>query len=138
MDPNASAPHPQVAVGAVCVRQGRLLLVQRGRAPGRGRWSLPGGRLEPGETLETSVARELQEETGLSARVGALCGVAERQGPGFHYVICNFWVEATGAATAADDATGVVWAARHDLRGLDLVPRLEEFLEAHGVVALLA
>jgi len=127
-----------VAVGAVCVRDGKLLLVRRGRGPGAGSWSLPGGRLDPGETLEQGVVRELAEETGLHGRAGALAGIAERAGQGYHYVILDFWVEVDeGEAAAADDAAGVQWASRRDLEDLQLVPLLHEWLADHGVLAQL-
>jgi ADP-ribose pyrophosphatase YjhB (NUDIX family) len=129
------SPHPQVAVGAVCVRDGRLLLVRRGRGTAIGLWSLPGGRVEHGERLADAVARELREETGLEATVGPLCGVAERFLGDAHYVILDFWANATnGEAVAADDALEVAWADREDLRRLPLVGLLEEFLTEHGVL----
>jgi 8-oxo-dGTP diphosphatase len=126
---------PVLAVGAVCVRDGRLLLVQRGRGAAIGQWAVPGGRVEFGETLADAVRRELREETGLGGTVGPLCGIAERQTEGHHYVILDYWVEVlTGDAVAADDADDVTWADRSDLRRLPLVPRLVEFLAAHGVL----
>jgi len=132
-------PVAEVAVGAVCVRDARLLLVRRGRPPGQGWWSLPGGRLDPGETLEQAVGRELAEETGLSGRVGRLCGVAERAGEGYHYVILDYWVEvdAQAVAVAASDATEVRWAAVGELGALALVDHLLPWLEEHGVLARL-
>ena len=132
-------PAAQVAVAAVCVRDGRLLLVRRGRPPGHDRWSLPGGRLDPGETLEQAVTRELQEETGLVGRVQGLCGVAERTGDDYHYVILDYWVEiGAGAPAEADsDAAEVHWAAREELGTLDLVDQLLPWLEVHGVLARL-
>jgi 8-oxo-dGTP diphosphatase len=133
-----SAPAPQVGVGAVCVRDGRLLLVRRARPPAQGRWALPGGRLHAGETLLGAVARELREETGLEGRVGALCGVAERVGEGHHYVILDFWVEADGDPVAGDDAAAVRWADRAALTALPLAGPLLAWLDEHGVTPRLS
>lgn len=131
-------PSPVVGVGAVCIRDGRLLLVLRRRGAAAGTWALPGGRLEAGEGLADGVARELREETGLRARVGALCGVAERIGAGYHYVILDYWVqEAAGEPVAGDDAADICWASRADLDRLQLAPLLAEFLAEHGVLARL-
>ncbi len=136
MDP----PIPEVAVGAICVRDGRLLLVLRGRGASSGAWAPPGGRLDPGETLRVAVARELAEETGLTGRVGSLVGVDEAVGEHYHYVILDYWVEVDPDqdAVAADDAMGVVWAGRDDLDQLPLVPRLRSWLAEHGILGHLA
>ncbi len=130
-------PRPEVAVGGVCVRDGRLLLVKRGRGVAAGQWSLPGGRVEPGELLSAAVRRELREETGLDVEVGALCGLAERISERAHYVILDFWAEASGTAAPGDDAAAVCWADRARLADLDLVDGLWQFLEVHGVLKLL-
>lgn len=128
-------PVPQVAVGAVCVRGGRLLLVRRGRGAAVGAWALPGGHVEPGETLTEAVTRELEEETGLLGAVGSLCGVAERMGKGYHYVILDYWVKVTDAEPVpGDDATDVLWASRADLDHLPLVALLADWLAEHGVL----
>jgi ADP-ribose pyrophosphatase YjhB (NUDIX family) len=130
-------PRPEVAVGAVIVRDGRLLLIRRARGVGAGRWSLPGGRVEEGETLALALAREIREETGLRARIGRLCGIAERISPEAHYVIIDFWASAGGTPVAGDDAAAVMWADHDTLHGLDLVDHLLEFLAEHDVLAQL-
>lgn len=121
-------------MGAVCVRDGRLLVVQRGRGVGVDSWSLPGGRAEPGETLADAVRRELREETGLEVDVGDLVGIAERISDRAHYVILDFWALASGTASAGDDAADVAWVDRSALAALDLVDGLWEFLDEHGVL----
>lgn len=130
-----NAPAPEVAVGAVCVRDGCLLLVLRGAGAGAGRWAVPGGRLARGESLTAAVTRELCEETGLRGHVTGLCGVAERHVDGHHYVIVNHWVEVTtGEAVAGDDAAAVMWATRADVDTIELVPGMLAFLAEHGVL----
>ena len=140
MMPGVEPDAPVVGVGAICVRDSRVLLVRRGRGALIGTWAVPGGRLEAGETLAEGVARELREETGLVGVVGPLCGVAERRGAGYHFVILDYWVAvpADAAAAAADDADDVLWASRADLERLPLVPQLVEFFAEHGVLDLLA
>ena len=128
------APRPEIAVGAVCVRDGRLLVVRRGRGLGAGRWSLPGGRVESGETLAAAVRRELREETSLAVSVGALCGIAERISDRAHYVIVDYWVRAEGTAVAGDDAAEVAWVDRRGLEALHLVDGLWDFLADHDVL----
>jgi len=129
---------PELAVGAVVVVDGRLLLVRRGREPARGQWSVPGGRVELGEHLTEAVTRELAEETGLAGRVGRCLGWVERISREGHFVIFDFLVEVdtAHAAQAGDDANAVTWV---DLDGLaaheGLVEGLVEFLVEVGVVA---
>lgn len=128
---------PVVAVGAVVVRDGELLLVRRGRGPGRGRWSVPGGRVERGETLAAAAIRELAEETGLAGLCGELVGIAERFDEGEHYVILDFRVTVLDdepAPVAADDADEVAWVAVEQVARRPLVDGLAEFLHDHGIV----
>ncbi|MEV5825944.1 NUDIX domain-containing protein [Spirillospora sp. NPDC052242] len=124
-------------VGAIVRdRDGRLLLVLRGRPPGAGRWSVPGGRVEPGEDDAAAVARELLEETGLRVRVGALVGTVERDGPGgVVYEIHDYAATVLGGTPrAGDDAADVRWAAPAELRDLPLVPGLLDALTEWDVL----
>lgn len=110
---------------------GRLLVVRRGREPGRGLWSLPGGRCEPGETATAAVVREVREETGLDVVAGRLVGRVERAGPGGSvYVIDDVACTVTGGELAAgDDADDVRWV---DTAELALLPLTEGLLDALG------
>ena len=117
MNPSAG-PRPEVAVGSVAVVDGRLLLVRRGRGPAAGEWSVPGGRVEPGETLHEAVVRETAEETGLEVVVSGFLGWVERihEGAGgeggHHFVILDFAVDVLDPdrePVAGDDAAEVAW-----------------------------
>ena len=132
----SEAAGPELCVGAVVVEDGRLLLVRRGREPGRGAWSIPGGRVDRGETLGRAVERELAEETGLRGRCLTLLGWAERLSPDHHFVILDFLVE-VGAAVppvAGDDADEVAWVPLAEVERRPLVEGLGAFLRAHGVL----
>lgn len=126
---------PQIAVGAVAVDGDSLLLVRRAQPPQAGRWSLPGGRVERGETLARAVEREVQEETGLSVRCGPLLGWVERMDDDHHFVILDFTVSVEGGSPmSGGDASAVAWVPLAELSGLDLVDGLDAFLRSHGVV----
>ena len=113
---------PIVGVGAIIFDQGRVLLVQRGHAPLKGEWSLPGGTLELGETLHEGIKREVLEETGLIVEP---IGIVEtfdriaRDDEGrvqFHYVLADYLCRiAGGSAACASDAADLRWAALDDL-----------------------
>jgi len=126
---------PEVAVGAVVRRDGQLLLVRRGRQPEVGKWSLPGGRVEAGETLSQALEREVSEETGLEVRCRTFLGWAERIGPTHHFVILDFVAEMEGGALrAGGDAAEAAWVAPAAVTGLDLAQGLAEFLRAHRLL----
>ncbi len=125
----------EVAVGAIVRRADELLLVRRGRPPAVGEWSVPGGRVEPGELLMEAVVRELHEETGLRGVCGPLVGWVERISEGHHFVILDF--EATvadGSPTAGSDASEARWWPVSEVASLRLVEGLAEFLYDHGVI----
>ena len=127
---------PEVCVGAVAVDAGRLLLVRRGRGPAAGEWSVPGGRVEAGETLAEAVVRELLEETGVEGVCGRLIGWVERIGDDHHFVILDFAVEVLdpGDPVAGDDAAEAAWVPLEDVVDRNLVEGLAEFLHDHGIL----
>ena len=122
---------PVVAVaGIVFDDAGRVLLVERGKPPGMGLWTVPGGRLEGSETLAQAVAREVREETGLIVEVGPLACVVERMGDDYHFVILDYLARVIGGALApGDDARGAKFVAREDLASLPLTDGLVEVLD---------
>ena len=109
---------PLVGVGAVVVDQGRVLLVRRGTEPLKGEWSLPGGLLELGESLQAGVVREVQEETGLTVEPLELVELLDRihrvgARVRYHYVIADYLCRVTGGELkAASDANAVRWVER--------------------------
>jgi len=127
---------PELAVGAVCTHLEQLLLVRRGRGAAQGQWSVPGGRVEWGETLHEAVVRETGEETGLEVVVDRYLGWVERIADPYHYVILDFAVTALDPAprpVAGDDAAEVAWVAFADVSDVPLVSGLYEFLRDVGV-----
>jgi ADP-ribose pyrophosphatase YjhB (NUDIX family) len=121
-------------VGAIVHdRVGRLLLIQRGREPGRGLWSLPGGRVDPGESEHAAIVREMAEETGLRVRVVRLVGRVHRPGPdGVTYDIGDYLCEAVdpehSTPTAGDDADDARWVDAAQYDALPVVDGMREIL----------
>ena len=114
--------HPILGVGGVLISEGRVLLVRRAAEPLRGEWSIPGGMLEAGETLEEAVARELLEETGLHARVTDFLEVFEKivkDSDGrvrYHYVVCDYLCElVSGTPQAGSDVSEVTWCTPKEI-----------------------
>jgi 8-oxo-dGTP diphosphatase len=127
--------NPEVAVGAVAVVDDRLLLIRRAHRPAAGTWSIPGGRVHPGETLHEAVVRETAEETGLEVVVERFLGWAEliddTPDAPTHVVILDFLVDPfdpDATPVAGDDAAEVAWVRRNEVADLRLAPGLYEFL----------
>ncbi|MDP1875942.1 MAG: NUDIX domain-containing protein [Actinomycetota bacterium] len=125
-------------VGAVVLDgDGRLLLVRRANPPAQGLWSIPGGRVEEGESAEAAVVRELREETGLAGSVVREVGTVERDAPGGGvYVIRDFLLAVTGspAPLAGDDASDAAWFTGNEVRALDTSPDLVDVLTGWGIL----
>ncbi len=129
----------RVGVGAVIIRDGRVLLVKRGGEPAKGLWAIPGGAVEAGETLQAAAEREILEETGVVIRAGEpifAFDLIEKDEAGalkFHYVIVDLRAEyVSGEPVAADDAADARWLAPRDLDTLDVVPVTRELLKKIG------
>lgn len=128
--------HPEVCVGAIAVAAGQLLLIRRGRGPAGGRWSIPGGRVELGETLAEAVVRELAEETGLEGMCDQFVGWVERISDGYHHLILDFAVTviSTDDPVAGDDAAEAQWVPLGEVAAMPLVDGLAEFLHENGIL----
>lgn len=126
---------PLVGVGAIIIDSDRVALVKRGHAPLQGKWSIPGGVLEVGETLRKAAIREALEETGLTVEPGELLGVFERFLPDaqgrtqYHYVLIDFLCRRlSGELAAGDDADEVRWFRREEVAELELSRETKEVI----------
>jgi ADP-ribose pyrophosphatase YjhB (NUDIX family) len=128
---------PVAGVAAVVVEDDDLLLVRRGRPPGAGRWALPGGRIERGETAVEATVRELAEETGLDGICGDFVSWTEVIDDEHHAVVLVFRAHllARAAPVAGDDASAARWVPLGEVVDLHLVAGLAELLHDHGLIA---
>src|SRR5438445_9659284 len=139
--------YPRVGVGAVVLSRGRVLLVRRGKPPGEGRWSLPGGLVDLGETSVDAARREVEEECGIAVRIAGLAGVLDRvtRDAGgrvrYHWVLVDYLAfpeSDDDTIIAGDDAAEVRWVPIGDvdrmltLDGLMDVLRRADALEVGG------
>ena len=132
----SSTAGPICCVGAVLVRNQKILLIQRKNSPAKNLWSIPGGRLNQGESWQAAVEREVREETALVASCGSLIGWVERKYDDRRYLIADFQIEADNLeeASPGDDAIDLVFASRRQLGELELPPGLIEFLTQRTVL----
>jgi ADP-ribose pyrophosphatase YjhB (NUDIX family) len=127
---------PIVGVAALIFRRGRILMAQRGKPPMKGAWSLPGGAVETGESLDAAVRREVIEETGLEVKPVKVFEVFERimrdarGGAEYHYVLIDYICRATGGdLRAGDDVCRVEWVRERDLAQLEITEGTLEVIE---------
>jgi len=134
LTPPLHPPHPQLAVSAVIFRESKVLLVRRARSPAKGFYSLPGGRVEFGETLHIALEREVGEETGLKVEIIGLAGwreVVPAVAGGGHYLIMSFaarWV--SGEVVLNDELDDHKWLETNDLGGFKITGGLEEVIRS--------
>jgi len=134
---------PIVAVGGVVIHEGHALLIRRGQPPLEGRWSIPGGLLEVGETIAAAIERELKEEAGIRARPLGLIEIYEKvlrdaeNRPQYHFVILDYLCEfVEGAVQAGGDVTEAAWISEADLEKLQLTAAALRVVKKAFVLAL--
>jgi 8-oxo-dGTP diphosphatase len=128
--------HPIVGVGAVIIDRGKLLLEKRGNEPAKGKWSIPGGVVELGESLEDAVIRETKEETCLDVEAPRLIDVVyqvdldEEGRVKYHFVIIDYFVTVKdGQVKAASDADELQWVAIEEVEKYDLTASFRRFFQ---------
>ena len=125
-----------VGVGAIIVQDGKILIVRRSSEPGKGKWSVPGGLVELGETVEQAVVREVREECGLDVEVDRLIDVVDsmtfdRNGRlKYHFIILDFFVKIKGGELRpGDDAKEAMWVSLEEVENYDLTKTFRDFLK---------
>lgn len=133
--PSTFPDYPIIAVGAVVIKDNRVLLVRRGHAPAKGQWAIPGGRIKLGETLQAGAEREIMEETGIRIKAKAPVFTLDsihRTPDGrvrYHYVIVDLAAEyISGEPMAGDDADEVRWVSSKELFQLSVNPSTLDLL----------
>jgi ADP-ribose pyrophosphatase YjhB (NUDIX family) len=129
--------YPRVGVGAIVLHEGRVLLVKRGRAPGLGLWSVPGGLVDLGESTVDAARREVEEETGLKVRIAGLVGVLDRvtrDAEGrvrYHWVLIDYLAvpESVETLTAGSDAAEVRWVTIDEVERLPITEGLVDMIQ---------
>jgi 8-oxo-dGTP diphosphatase len=134
--PNADhSKIPKIAVGAVVFDDSipddkRILLVRRAKPPMAGRWSLPGGKLEFGETIESAIQREIFEESGLRVQVGSLIEIVEVIDSPYHYVILDYVCRRTGGELCpGDDASEAIFIRPSDCPLYEVTPAVARVVQ---------
>jgi 8-oxo-dGTP diphosphatase len=134
--------HPRVGVGAVILDGRRVLLVKRGGQPSAGKWSLPGGLVDLGETTVEAIAREVAEECGLHIRIAGVAGIVDRvvrDDAGrvrYHYVLVDYLAyPAAGTPVAGSDAADVQWVDVDAVDGLDITDGLVDMIRRAQALA---
>ena len=135
MSKRSYTENPRVGVGAIVIRDGKVLLVKRGVPPGKGLWAIPGGMIELGETIQQAAEREILEETGISVRAKEafyIFDFIDRDSGGnikYHYIIIDFLADYLGGEPkAADDVSDARWVAPDEASALNLSPTTRKLL----------
>jgi ADP-ribose pyrophosphatase YjhB (NUDIX family) len=133
--------HPFAGVGAVVIREGRLLMVKRGQEPNKGKWSIPGGGIELGETIYEAAVRETLEECSVQVEIMRVLDAADnivRDEDGrirYHYAIIDLLGRyVSGEAKAQSDAAECRWVALTEIEKLDITEILREMLKKNGII----
>ena len=131
---------PIVGIGAVIIREGKIALIKRGNEPSKGKWTIPGGLVELGESPEQAVIRETKEETGLDVENPRLIDVVsnvdldEKGKVKYHYVIIDYFVHVkNGTAQAASDAVELRWVPFDEVEKYDLTASFRLFFMGNRV-----